>query len=255
MIQIKTPAEISTMAEGGKILSDVLQKTLRKAVPGITTADLDKYAENLIRAAGAKPSFKMEKGYHFATCMSVNDVVVHGLPREYRLKEGDILGVDAGVYYRGFHTDASWSIAMGASKETVKFLKKGEEALEKAIAQCRVGGHVGDISKAIQETVEGAGYSCVRQLVGHGVGRKLHEDPEIPCFVRGKIENTPPIRAGMVFAVEVIYNRGQPQVIYAGDDGWTIATRDGLPSGLFEHTVAVTDAGPVVLTAPDSSPL
>ncbi len=252
-IKIKTSQEINLMAEGGKILSAILAKTLTKAAPGISTRELDKYAQDLILAAGGKPSFKMEKGYYFTTCMCVNDIVVHGIPTDYRLKNGDILGVDAGVFYKGFHTDASWTKAVNtakskASSRVEKFLATGEAALDRAIGQCMPGNHVGDISKTIQETVEGAGYSVVRQLVGHGVGRDLHENPEIPGFVRGRTENTPKILPGMVFAVEVIYNYGGPQVVYGGDDGWTIVTRDGSPSGLFEHTVAITDRGPEILT-------
>lgn len=248
MIEIKSPEEISIMAEGGRILAEVLGKVLERAVVGATTLDLDRYADELIMAAGARPSFKMEKEYRFATCMCVNEMVVHGIPTEYKLKEGDILGVDLGVYYKGFHTDASWTIEVKSTSQNSKFLEIGETALEKAVKKCVAGNHVGDISRAIQETVEGAGYACVRQLVGHGIGRDLHEDPEIPGFLRRRIENTPLIKKGMVFAVEVIYNMGKSPVVYGNSDGWTIVTRDGFPSGLFEHTVAVTDRGPEVLT-------
>lgn len=255
MVNIYSPKEISTIREGGKILADVLQKVLSEATPGITTLELDRYADQLVAAAGAKPSFKMEKGYRFATCMNVNDMVVHGIPAGYRLQEGDILGIDIGVYHKGFHTDASWTVGVKSQKSKVKsssqnpkFLEAGEQALKGAIEKCRPGNHVGDISKAIQDTVEGSGYSCVKQLVGHGVGKMLHEDPEIPCYLRGRIENTPEVKKGMVLAIEVIYNMGQPPVVYANDDGWTIATRDGLPSGLFEHTVAVGEKGPEILT-------
>ncbi|MCL4390391.1 MAG: type I methionyl aminopeptidase [Patescibacteria group bacterium] len=251
MIQIKTPKEIEIMREGGKILARILSQTLEKAVPGVTTWDLDKFADAQIAATGAKPSFKMEKGYYFATCMCVNDMVVHGLPDDRPLEEGDILGIDMGVYYKGFHTDASWTKEIQNSKgksQKSKFLNTGEEALKKAIAQCRPGNHIGDISQTIQEIVEGGGYSCVKQLVGHGVGKSLHEDPEIPCYLRGQIKNTSEIKAGMVLAIEIIYNQGKSNVIYSNDDGWTIVTRDGAPSGLFEHTVAVTPSGPQILT-------
>lgn len=237
------------MAESGKILAEVMKKVLAKAAVGITTLELDKYAEELILAAGGKPSFKMEKGYYFTTCMCVNDIVVHGIPSDYKLQDGDIVGVDAGVVYKGWHSDASWTIQVETQdKEIQKFLETGRSALNKAIRECRPGKHIGDISKAIEDTVRGSGYSPVKQLVGHGIGRALHEDPEVPCYLRGRIENTPEIKTGMVLAVEVIYNRGESPVVYGGDDGWTIVTRDNSPSGLFEHTVAITEKGPKVLT-------
>lgn len=246
MINLYSPKDVVALARGGKILAEVLQKVLAKVTPGVTTLELDKYADNLIIQAGAKPSFKMEKGYHFATCMCVNDMVVHSLPTNRPLEDGDILGVDLGVFYQGFHTDASWSVVVRGPKNN--FLETGKKALAAAIKKCRPGNHIGDISKTIQDIVEGAGYSCVKQLVGHGVGRLLHEDPEIPCYLRGRIENTPEIKVGMVLAVEVIYNQGGSAVVYANNDGWTIVTRDGLPSGLFEHAVAVTKTSPIILT-------
>lgn len=246
MINIKTPEEIEIMAAAGKILTDVLQKVLAKSIPGVTTLELDKYCEELILAVNAKPSFKMVPGYHHATCMCVNEVVVHGIPSQNILKAGDILGIDLGVYYQGFHSDGSWSIEIGNGKN--KFLETGERALDLAIKQCVPGNHVGDISRAMQQVIEDGGYAPVKQLVGHGIGRELHEDPEIPCYLRGKVENTPEIKTGMVFAVEAIYNQGGSPIIYAGDDGWTIVARDGKPSGLFEHTVAITESGPRVLT-------
>lgn len=254
MINIKTPEEIELMAASGKILGDVMQKVLAKAAPGMTTAELDKYTDDLIMAAGGQASFKLEKGYHHATCMCVNDIVVHGVPGDYKLQRGDVLGVDAGVLYQGWHSDASWSIIVGnppkseVSRQNRVFLDTGERALELAIAQCHPGRHIGDISRVIEETVRHGGYSPVKQLVGHGIGQSLHEDPEIPCYVRGEAKNTPEIRPGMVLAVEVIYNLGKSPVVYGSDDGWTIVTRDGSPSGLFEHTVAITEAGPRVLT-------
>ena len=271
MIVLKTPEEIEIMALGGKILAETLQTVLQMAKAGISTKELDIFAEKLILEAGAKPSFKMEKGYYYTTCMCLNDIVVHGIPTPRKLKEGDVLGIDMGVYYQGFHTDASWTIqchsgaarsaAIESSKKdaiaslqhddkTAIFLKTGEKALHEAIKKCQVGNHIGDISKTIQDIVEGAGYSCVKQLVGHGVGKLLHEDPEIPCYLRGGIKNTAVIKEGMVLAVEVIYNEGKSAVVYKNDDGWSISTRDGFNSGLFEHTVAITANGPVILTSP-----
>lgn len=255
MIQIKTPEEIDIMAQGGEILNLVMEKVMAKVKVGVTTLELDKYAEELILAAGGKPSFKMEKGYFHATCICVNDIVVHGIPDNSKLLKDDVLGIDCGVFYKGFHTDASWTMIVGSEQGKVnsydekrKFLQVGELALDQAIKQCQFGKHIGDISRAIQETVEGGGYSCVKQLVGHGVGKLLHEDPEIPCYIRGKVENTPEIKVGMVLAVEVIYNQGTAPIVYRDNDGWTIVTRDGKLSGLFEHTVAITKSGLKVLT-------
>jgi methionyl aminopeptidase len=243
--------DFKKIKEGGKITAMVIKRVLEKAVPGINTMDLEKYARELIKNAGGYPSFMMEKDYHFATCMNVNDMVVHGVPSEYKLQVNDVLGVDVGVYYGGFHTDASWTTQIQNSKLKIQnsFLLAGELALEEAIKVCRVGNHIGDISAKIQEIIEGHGYSCVKQLVGHGVGKELHEDPEIPCFIRGKVENTAEIKAGMCLAIEVIYNEGKSPIVYANDDGWTIVTRDGHNSGLFEHTVFVTPGGPEVITA------
>jgi len=252
MIPIKTPQEIEMMARSGKILAEVMQKVLAKAVVGATTAELDKFADELILNAGARPSFKTEKGYGFATCMCVNDMVVHGIPGEYKLQDRDRLGIDCGVYFNGWHADASWSKKI-ASSQTPRndidvFLETGERALEAAIAQCQAGKHIGDISKAMEDVIRAGGYSPIKALVGHGIGKDLHEDPEISCYSRGRIENTPEIKIGMTLAIEVIYNMGKSSVVYANDDGWTIVTRDGLCSGLFEHTVAITGNGPRILT-------
>ncbi len=246
MINIYSPSEIAIMAAAGKILAKTLEDVLKMVKPGITTLELDKFVDDAIVTAGAKPSFKMEKGYSFATCMCVNDMVVHGIPTKYALQNGDILGIDLGVFYQGFHSDGSWSVQVGGGPN--KFLETGVWALDEAIKKCVPGNHIGDVSKTIQNIVESGGYSCVKQLVGHGVGRQLHEDPEVPCYLRGRVENTPEIKEGMVLAVEVIYNQGKSPVVYANDDGWTIVTRDGLPSGLFEHSVAITKHGQKILT-------
>ena len=255
MVSLKTPFEIVKMRNAGKVAAQVLKEVLHKAVSGVSLLELDTLADRLIVQNGALPSFKMEKGYHWTTCMCLNNVVVHGIPTEEKLKKGDILCIDLGVYLDGWHADTSWTILIDPknsgikANEKVKFLKTGELALKSAIDKCQVGNYIGDISQAMQEVVESSGYSCVRQLVGHGVGRSLHEDPEIPCFVRGEIKNTPKITEGMVLAVEVIYNMGKSPVVYKNDDGWTIVTRDGLPSAVFEHTVAITAESNQVLTS------
>lgn len=254
-ITLKTPPEIEIMAEGGKITSRVLEEVLQSAKPGVSTLKLDELAEKLITEAGGRPSFKMVPGYNFATCMNVNEIVVHGIPTHRPLQENDILGVDLGVYYQGFHTDMSWTVCVrselareGLDEEIERFLMTGERTLQKALDEVRGGNFIGNISQAIQKNVEGAGFEVVKQLVGHGIGRQLHEAPEIPGWIKRNFKETPPIVPGMVLAIEVIYSRGNPKIVYENDDGWTIATRDKSPAGLFEKTVAATQNGPVVLT-------
>ena len=256
MIDIKTQEEIEVMAKGGKILSDVLREVLKHVKPGVSGLKLDLLAEKLIVQKGGEPGFKKVKNYKHALCVCVNDVVVHGIPTDYKFKEGDLVTIDCGVYYKGFHTDSAHTVRVqrsGAGKvqnsdEVDRFLETGKKALEKAIKVARVGNRIGHISKTIQDVVEGAGYSVVRSLIGHGVGRNLHEEPEIPGFLEGPIEETPLLKKGMTIAIEVIYNRGKPDVVYANSDGWTIKTKDGSLSGVFERTVAITEKGSVVLT-------
>ncbi|EKD65429.1 MAG: hypothetical protein ACD_50C00093G0009 [uncultured bacterium] len=250
MIDIKTPKEISIMAAGGKILAEVLSEVLSKIKPGVSELELDNLAEKLIRGKGAEPGFKRVEGYRYSICISTNEAVVHGIPTDYRFKEGDVVGVDCGVYFKGFNTDMAQTIEVkGQSDDSVdKFLKTGEKALIEGIKQAMPGNRVGHISKAIQDIVEEKGYSVVRSLVGHGVGRELHEEPEVPGFLIKKIDQTPNLKEGMVIAVEVIYNMGKADVEYSNDDGWTIKTKDNSLSGLFERTIAVTKSGPVVLT-------
>ncbi len=254
MINIKTKKEIEEMRGGGKILADVLFKVLEHAKVGVSELELDKLAEELIIKAGAVPGFKKVANYHHTICVSTNNVVVHGVPTNYKLKEGDVIGIDCGVYFKGFHTDMAQTIRIKDEGLTIKddkiddFLKTGRKALEKGIEQAKAGNRVGHISKAIQDTVEGKGYTIVRSLVGHGVGRKLHEDPEVPGFLNVPIQRTPILKEGMTIAVEVIYNMGKSDVIYANNDGWTIRTRDGSISGLFERTVAIGKESPRILT-------
>lgn len=250
MIPMKTKKEVEIMAHGGKILASVLRETLVVAKPGVTELELDALAEKRIREQGGEPGFQKVPGYKHTICISTNDVVVHGIPTNYVLQEGDVVGIDCGVFYKGFHTDMSDSIIVGKGKnaENQKFLDTGKRALNEAIKIVQVGNRVGHISKTIQTIVEKkGGYSIVRSLVGHGVGRNLHEEPEVPGFVSRNIEKTPLLREGMVIAVEVIYNMGRKDVVY-GEDGWTIRTADGSLAGLFERTVAITTDGPRILT-------
>ena len=252
MIHIKTSQEIEIMKKGGKILGDVMWEVLKAAKPGVSELELDKLAEKLIRERGGEPGFMKVPGYKYTVCISTNDTVVHGIPTSYKLKKGDILGIDCGVYLDGFHTDMSESIIIGGPQENpdaAKFLDTGKQALELAIAQVKPGNHIGHISRTIQMIVEGGGYSVVRELIGHGVGKDLHEDPEVPGVLHQKIEKTPLLKPGMVIAVEIIYNMGGKGVMYAGGgDEWTIKTQDGSLSGLFERTIAITAKGHEILT-------
>lgn len=251
MIDIKTPEQIKIMQHGGHILATVLGEVMDAAVPGVTELELDKLAEKRIRELGGEPGFMKVHGYHHATCMSTNDVVVHGIPGSYVLKPGDIVGVDCGVYYKGFHTDMSDSkIVPGGDvhKNVEKFLKIGKIALDESIAQAVIGNRVGHISHTIQRIVEKeAGYSVVRSLIGHGVGRELHEEPEVPGYLHGSINRTPELKEGMTIAVEVIYNMGTPEVML-DPDHWTIRTEDGKLAGLYERTIAITKDGPLMIT-------
>ncbi len=255
MIYIKKPEEIEIMQQGGKILADVLWEVLDHVKPGVTELELDALSEKLIHEHGGEPGFQKVSGYHHTICVSTNDVVVHGIPSSYALVEGDVIGIDCGVFYKGFHTDMSETIQVKSEKSKVRsdekvtqFLETGKEALKAGIKQAQAGNRVGNISKAIQDIVEAKGYSIVETLVGHGVGRNLHEEPEIPGFLRRSISSTPFLTEGMTIAVEVIYNMGKKDVIYANNDGWTIKTKDGTISAVFERTIAITQGEPLVLT-------
>lgn len=250
MIKIKTQKEIEIMSTGGKMLADTLWEVMAAIKPGVSEIEIDRLAEKLILQKGGEPGFKRVEGYNHTICVSTNDVVVHGIPTDYKFKDGDVVGIDCGVYYGGFHTDMSETVVVGnSSNEKVnKFLEVGKKALNAGIEQAKLGNRVGNISKAIQDIVEVAnGYSVVRSLVGHGVGHDLHEEPEVPGYLRGKIERTPLLKEGMVIAVEVIYNMGGYD-LSLDDDGWTLRTKDGSLAGLFERTIAITKNGPRIIT-------
>lgn len=250
-IFLKSPEEIFIMAEGGKILGSIMSQILEKIEPGLSTFEIDSWVEERIINAGGKPTFKEVPRYHWATCTGINDEVVHSIPRKDKiLKEGDLLKIDMGMWWRGFNTDMSWTVEVQKTKtqsQKSEFLRTGEKALEEAIKAARVGNRVGHISKTIQDIVENAGYHPVRILTGHGIGRRLHEEPMIPGILTKSIEKTPEIVPGMTLAIEIIYNLGEGEVVLA-EDGWTILTKDGKISGLFEKTIAVTEDGPLVLT-------
>jgi len=257
MITIKSKQEIEIMKKGGTILAQVMREVLEHVKPGVSELELENLANDLIIKKGACPGFKKVEGYKYATCLATNDVVVHGLPKDNKLKEGDIIGIDCGMYLEGFHTDMAETVKVQSSKFKVqssggdegvdRFLETGKEALSEAIKMAKPGNRIGHISQTIQDIIESEGYSVVRNLVGHGVGRELHEDPEIPGFVYEKIEKTPLIKEGMTLAIEVIYNMGKKD-IKTDKDGWTIRTRDGSLSGLFERSIVVAKNGPVILT-------
>lgn len=254
VIKIKTEEEIKKMKKGGKILAEVLAEVCANAKPGVTELELESLANELILKKGAFPGFKKVSGYSYATCLSTNDVIVHGLPKDNVLREGDIIGIDCGVFYEGFHSDMAETIRIKSKSSDRKenddvdqFLETGKKALKAAINQAKPGNRIGHISQTIQDIVEESGYSIVRNLVGHGIGQNLHEPPEIPGFVAEKLERTPLLKEGMTIAIEVIYNMGKKDIKY-DKDGWTIRTKDGSLSGLFERSIVVTKKGPVLLT-------
>jgi len=234
------------------MLAIALFKALEAVRPGVTEGELDKITENSVRSQGGEPGFMKVPGYRHTICTATNEVIVHGIPGSYPLKKGDVICIDAGVYYKGLHTDMADTVIAGgdeaATPEVRKFLDIGKKALWAGIEQAKAGNRVGHISKAIQDIVEGSGYSVVRTLVGHGVGKELHEEPEVPGFLATKIERTPLLKEGMTIAVEVIYAMGGHEVVYANDDGWTIKTADNSLSAVFERSILITNAKPMVLT-------
>lgn len=259
MIHIKTKDEIGKMEIAGKILAQVMFAILEEIKPGVSELEIDALAEKLILEKGGEPGFKKVKGYRHTICVATNEVVVHGIPGEYRFREGDVVCIDAGVYYQGYHSDMAETILVSTvdsqqltidkEKEKERFLEIGKKALGAGIAAAVGGNRIGDISKAIQDIVEvEGGYSVVRSLIGHGVGRQLHEEPEVPGFLSRPIAKTPELVPGMTIAIEVIYNMGRPDVVYANSDGWTIRSKDRSISAVFERTVLITEGNSVVLT-------
>ncbi len=246
-VQIKTPKEIAIMAKGGKKLGLIKQTIKEKVKVGVSAAEIEKLANSLIKKSGGKASFKMVPGYSWATCINVNQGIVHGIPhKNIVFQDKDLVSVDLGLYYQGFHTDTSFTVLIGKDEEEQKFLAVGKKALKKAIKEARVGQQVTGVSRAMQRVVEAAGYSTIKNLVGHGIGRNLHEYPPVPCFVSSDQKRVSLVE-GMALAIEVIYAAGGDEVV-VGDDGWTVSTKDGKMAGLFEETVSLGARGPVVLT-------
>lgn len=247
-VSIKIPYEIAIMAEGGAKLARVKNAISKTVAVGVSAWDIEELATKLILDEGATPSFKMVPGYSWTTCVNVNEGIVHGIPRSDMLfKGGDLVSVDLGLFYKGFHTDTSISIYLGDDPETVKFMDVGRRALNDAIKTAKVGKTIGDIAGVIENAITQGGYKPVRSLVGHGVGRSLHEYPPVPCFVSGGASERIILDPGMVLAIEVMYTMGDPDLV-TDSDGWTIKTRDGKISALFEETVAIKASGPLVLT-------
>jgi len=246
MIILKSQAEIERMARAGRIVAEVLLKLKESVSPGITTNDLDRIAEEEIRRQGAIPTFIGYHGFPKSLCTSINDEIVHGIPGNRVLNEGDIIGIDCGVTFDGFVGDSAISLPVGkVSAEAQKLMDVTRESLDKAIEQVVDGNRLGDIGHAVQSHAESFGYSVVRDYVGHGIGRAMHEDPQVPNF--GKPGTGLRIKAGMVFAIEPMVNIGgyDAKVL---EDGWTVVTKDGSLSAHFEHTIACTEKGPRVLT-------
>jgi methionyl aminopeptidase len=246
MVHLKTEEEIQIIKESAQVLGKAHGEVAKLIKPGVKTSTLDKVAEEFIRDHEGVPSFKNYGGFPATLCISVNDVVVHGFPGNYELRETDIISVDCGVILKGFHSDSAYTYPLeGVEKETLLLLERTYESLYRGIEQARVGNRMGDLSYAIQSYVENFGYGVVRELVGHGVGRNLHEDPEVPNF--GKRGKGMKLVSGMVFAIEPMINMGTKSVVQE-KDGWTIRTADRKPSAHFEHTVAVLEDRTEVLT-------
>jgi methionyl aminopeptidase len=242
----KSKRELDKMRAAGRLVASVREELRRMAQPGVTTLEVDMAAERMIRDAGALPTFKGYHGFPFSICASVNEQVVHGFPSAYALKEGDIFSIDVGATLEGFVGDTATTVPVGrVSEELLRLIRVAEESLERAIAQCWPGRYLGDVGYAVQSHAEAHGYSIVRDYVGHGIGRRMHEDPQIPNY--GKPGTGVRIKAGYVFALEPMINMGKHHTKTL-KDGWTVVTVDGLPSAHVEHTVAVTEEGPEVLT-------
>jgi methionyl aminopeptidase len=246
VIVCKSPGEIEKMRAANVLVASVLAELAAMVEPGVTTQDLDEVAERLVRESGAEPAFKGYRGYPATLCASVNEQVVHGIPSSRRLLDGDILSLDMGVKLNGFYGDSAVTLPVGRiSEDAQRLLRVTQEALERGIAQVRVGNRISDIGHAIQNHVESHGFSVVREFVGHGIGAALHEEPQIANY--GEPGRGPRMAEGMVLAIEPMVNMGRPAVKVLSD-GWTAVTRDGSLSAHFEHTVAVTREGPLILT-------
>ena len=246
MVILKRPEQIEKARASNRIVAEVLQTLKDKIKPGLTTRDLDRIAETLVLKRGGKPAFKGYRGYPYSLCTSVNREVVHGMPSDRILSEGDIIGIDFGVYLKGYYGDAAVTLPVGrVSEKAQRLMQVTEASLYAASEKACEGKRLGDISAAVQKTVETAGFSVVRDFVGHGIGENLHEDPQIPNY--GKPGRGIELQPGMIFAIEPMVNEGTYKVKIL-EDGWTVVTEDGGLSAHFEHSVAITDNGPDILS-------
>jgi methionyl aminopeptidase len=253
MIILKNERDIEAMRVSGALAAEVLNLVANWIQPGVTTREIDNYAAGLIKERGAKSAFLGYRKYPGHLCISVNEQVVHGLPSDRRIQLGDIISLDVGVVYHGYIGDTAKTVAVGGCDvQSQKLMDVTERALYEGIAQAVAGNRVVDISRAVQKCVESNGFSVVREFVGHGVGRSMHEEPQVPNFVDGK--SSPKLRPGMTIAIEPMVNAGKAGVEILSD-GWTVVTRDGLPSAHFEHTVLITEQEPEILTCPEKRPL
>ena len=247
MVIRKSNGELGKMREAGLLVAETLRDLRRMVEPGITTRELDAYAENKIRAAGAYPTFKGYRGFPASICASLNDEVVHGIPSNRKLREGDIIKIDCGATMNNYVGDAAITIPVGRiSTEVERLVQTTRESLFRAVEKMVGGNRLYDVSYAVQAFVEESGYTIVREFCGHGIGQKMHEDPQVPNY--GRPGTGPTLKPGWVLAIEPMVNMGRHEVRMESD-GWTVKTQDGLPSSHFEHTIAVTEDGPVVLTA------
>ena len=250
MIELKSAPELEKMRAAGRVLAGVLEAVVGKVAPGVSTLELDAVAERAIAAAGAQAAFKGYRGYPATICTSINNEVIHGIPSERKLHRGDIVSLDVGVKLDGFYADTATTVALPPVAPPVEeLLRVTQEALTRGIEQMRVGRRLADVSAAIQQHVEAAGFGVVREFVGHGIGTAMHEEPNVPNFVSPASGRGPKLAAGMVFAVEPMVTAGSPAVTLR-PDRWTAATADGSWAAHFEHTVAVTPNGPWILTGP-----
>ena len=245
-IILRLPDEIEKARASNRIVAEVLSRLREKIRPGVKTKDLDKFAEEIAEKRGAKPAFKGYRGYPHSLCISINEEVVHGMPSKRVLEEGDIVSLDFGIYYQGFYGDSAITLPVGkVTEKALRLMQVTERSLYAGIEQARAGNRLGDVSAAVQNIVEDAGFSVVRDFVGHGIGKNLHEEPQIPNF--GKNGRGIELKSGMILAIEPMVNEGEYKVRILSD-GWTVVTKDGSLSAHFEHSVAITDNGPDILS-------
>jgi len=244
----RTDEEIAKMRRAGRVVAEMHEATREAAKPGATTAELDAVARDVLQRRGAKSNFLHYRGYPAVICTSPNDMIVHGIPGEYVLEEGDILSIDCGAIIEGYHGDAAFTMAIGeVTAEAARLIETTERSLWAGIEQLRAGNRLHEVGRAVQEVAEGAGFSVVREYVGHAIGTAMHEEPQVPNYWPG--HGGPMLKAGMVFAVEPMVNAGSPGTRLL-EDGWSVVTADGRLSAHFEHSIAVTEDGPEVLTLP-----